>query len=423
MVRPYASSTVGDVLVWCHRLGMTWQEINPSKGILQAQGEGYSLSSTLVRGFGVLAYFSRDKAAPQRNLVNLWAPTLTADSFAFGICPCDEGLEIPDLNVSSGTKILELVSQWDHSQGKKFLKMHQEERDRGGLHGRIQYGFTVVIGVMAPYLLASQIPIFRAPYPQPALWHEWSSPEEWWVFRYRLQAFLKREGSASQTYQQLRWIDYQLDALAEHAAYADSGVKTESSRDFKLRERFETLHASTREYIKKFNRMDLGEPVAARKTYWIVPERYSNFYELLKSFACLSIERRRQAKDRLEKQGPTNTYGMSFSFTPILTESEYPVDYRPSQSCAFTDGVSTVGHLHWEKLHELVEDMRYKGFHDPSVEKEDSGGRKVTLDEVVTEAWATMMFRHLLFHRTTKLGPQGTIKPEFRNSKIPVYIG
>lgn len=400
---------------------MTWQEINPSKGILQAQGEGYSLSSTLARGFGILAFFSRDKGTPERKVQQLWAPTPTADSFAFGICPCDEGLEIPDLHISTDAKILELVFQWDHTKEKMYHKMHQKELDRQGLYGHVQYGFSVVLGVMAPFLPASQIPVFRAPHPEPRFWHQWSSTEEWWVFWHRLQDFLTKEGGNRQTYEQLHWINDQLNSRDKReSAYSESGISINSDSDFERRKHFETLHADTRKYTKKFNQRELRDPAN------ISQERSSNFYELLKSFACLSIERRSQAEERLEEnkkngKGPTNVYGMNWWLTPILTESEFSVD---PHLCNYmlTDGVSKVGHIHWDKLDELVKDMRDKGFIDP-IEKPGFIGRKATLDEVVIEAWATMMFRHILFHRTSAFDSQGTIKSEYRNSKIPVYIG
>ena len=74
-----------------------------------------------------------------------------------------------------------------------------------------------------------------------------------------------------------------------------------------------------------------------------------------------------------------------------------------------------VVHWHWDKLDELEQDMRTKDL------GKDADGKPFR--EHLVEAWAMLFFRHLVFHRTSKLGPQGTFPPEFRNSKIPVSIG
>ena len=76
-----------------------------------------------------------------------------------------------------------------------------------------------------------------------------------------------------------------------------------------------------------------------------------------------------------------------------------------------------MGHLNWDKLDDLVEDMRTKGF------GKDKDGNNVEIRKPIIEAWATMFVRWLMFQRTVQLQGQGTLRPEFRKSKIPVYIG
>ena len=239
---------------------MTWRDVQPSKGILLAEGQGYSLSSSQVRGFGMLAYFTRNKAATKRDNTLLWAPSSTADSFAFGICPCDDDLKIPDLDISTDDKVVQLLDQWDCSRGKIHVKQHKKERDRGGVFGRVFYGFTLVVGIMAPFLPALDTPIFRAPHPQPPVWHQWSSPEEFHVFANRLAKFLEQEdsqdGGSSQRFKRLRWLREELKAQDHHDGAINSGIGTSSSPfddckkhrrkcigDFARRERFKGLHA------------------------------------------------------------------------------------------------------------------------------------------------------------------------------------
>ena len=54
IIRPVATSTVGDIIVLAHRLGMGWNDLRPGDGIMRAEGGGKSIVSTAVRGFGIL---------------------------------------------------------------------------------------------------------------------------------------------------------------------------------------------------------------------------------------------------------------------------------------------------------------------------------------------------------------------------------
>ena len=322
----------------CHRLGMTLRAIDLSQGTFYAEGQGYSLSASQIRGFGMLAYFTRDKAYSSRdNTVvdeksprQLWAPSPTADSFAFGICPCDEGLGIPDLDMSTEPKIFELLRQWDHTEGKRHVQQHRKEVERRGVAGRMLYGFTFVFGAMAPHVPASGVTVFRTPYPQPHLWHQWSSPEEWHTFKNRLDDFLEAAEAKDIHYAQLRKIKEQLGRGDWHEAANDSGIKSDSEllcdgicarkgmvhlSGSERRERFRKIHVDTRTYIQEFNQMELHNGNTGLS---------SNFYELLKSYVCVSIHRREQAEQRIKDQGhPTNTYGMKWVLSNLLTESEF----------------------------------------------------------------------------------------------------
>ena len=311
---------------------MTLREMNLTQGIIRAEGQGYSLSSSQVRGLGILAYFTRDRAvvSEKRDPSRMWAPSPTADSFAFGICPCDKGLDIPDLDISTDAKIFELLRQWDHTEGKRHVQQHRKEADKRGLFGRALYGFTFVFGTVTPFLPASGIPIFRSPYPQPELWYQRSTPEEWHTFKNRLGDFLKNEGNNGASYKQLHWIMEQLNNGDYHEAAHESGIHTDIKTEcdvctkhnmhhltgFERRRRFQTIHTETRRYIEEFNKMEIHERGRGPS---------SNFFELLKSWVCVSIHRREQAETRLKAQGgkPTNAYGMKWFLTPILTESKY----------------------------------------------------------------------------------------------------
>lgn len=58
IVKPLASSTIGAMIVFAHRLGMRWTEFRPYDGVLRAESRGKSLTSTTVRGIGIVFQYT-----------------------------------------------------------------------------------------------------------------------------------------------------------------------------------------------------------------------------------------------------------------------------------------------------------------------------------------------------------------------------
>lgn len=51
IIRPVATSTVGEIIALAHWLGMGWTDLRPADGIMRAEGGWRSIVSTAVRGF------------------------------------------------------------------------------------------------------------------------------------------------------------------------------------------------------------------------------------------------------------------------------------------------------------------------------------------------------------------------------------
>jgi hypothetical protein len=86
LTRPPASSTLSDIVLIGLRFGMTWRTVEPARGLLAADGGGYSLLGTESPGLGLVVRFT----APQRmhkSAINI--PSQSADKMFFGIVPGD----------------------------------------------------------------------------------------------------------------------------------------------------------------------------------------------------------------------------------------------------------------------------------------------------------------------------------------------
>ena len=104
-LRPVASSTVGDIIVLAHRLGMGWRSLKPGAGVLHAEGNGQTLTGSMVRSFGIVLQYTRDHALESRSAEHAWQnliiPTEEADKVGFGIIPGDDRLGMPDLPMTA----------------------------------------------------------------------------------------------------------------------------------------------------------------------------------------------------------------------------------------------------------------------------------------------------------------------------------
>jgi hypothetical protein len=60
IVRPVASTTIGCLINMVHRMNLTWVIFKPDEGIIRATGHKRSISSSRVRGLGVVVEYVRN---------------------------------------------------------------------------------------------------------------------------------------------------------------------------------------------------------------------------------------------------------------------------------------------------------------------------------------------------------------------------
>ncbi|KAF3052082.1 hypothetical protein E8E11_009503 [Didymella keratinophila] len=109
VVRPLATTTVGTLVVLAHRLGMAWRDLQPSRGYIRAEGNGHTISSTTIRGFGVLVQYTFDESYHPSHAArpHTRIHTEAADKLACGIIPGCQALNLPDIHVVHSTSAAE----------------------------------------------------------------------------------------------------------------------------------------------------------------------------------------------------------------------------------------------------------------------------------------------------------------------------
>ena len=118
ITRPLAQTNVGSLIVLAHRLGMQWRDIDPAEGKLRAEGNGHSITSSIVRGYGTIVQYSYDRslAGPmiegkRPDSITSTIPTVEADKMLCGIIPGCRLLGIDDLPAASLNEDSELFHQ------------------------------------------------------------------------------------------------------------------------------------------------------------------------------------------------------------------------------------------------------------------------------------------------------------------------
>lgn len=119
VIRPLAVVSVSDIAIIARRLGMNWRQFDLFNSNLRAEGNGYTITSTLVRSVGIVLEITIDQdLLHNRNISNdldvsllneLYIPSEIADKLAFGIVSGLPGFGIPDYKLGTLEEIITLL--------------------------------------------------------------------------------------------------------------------------------------------------------------------------------------------------------------------------------------------------------------------------------------------------------------------------
>lgn len=180
IVRPLAKSTIGNVIIIAHRLRMSWSELKPSEGIMRADGEDCSFSSTPVRGLGLVLQYSFNErlssTKKQRDQTHLRVPTDAADQFSCGILPVDEHFQLfrntekSEFPIDDGTDSMDpIVTMLEEMNVEpdainKYAEAREEPNVRISrrIHAQaLAPGFADAYALLAPFMPLPTSPIVK----------------------------------------------------------------------------------------------------------------------------------------------------------------------------------------------------------------------------------------------------------------------
>ncbi len=388
IVRPFATSNVGDILALAHRLGMLWKDIRPDDGVMRAEGRGQSITSTTVRGFGLLLQYTLgggtlEKQQKSDKLRTLTIPSPEADMLGFQIVPGSRDLYLSDF-IFDLSNCFPAVQQAMEKLGvdPDVQEMYARYFQRSGrLHG-----FSDLIGMVTPFLPlpgSSVIQVF-SPYPEV---HD--SPTNWWegfvVYHARLLEYMEEQRKDGGHSEQMKWVLEKFEHMRStypwnqcpswESETANNEIKNGRSTEFlnDLRD----IWSGTTSY---FQRLQHNRDPAQWKRF--------RYIDLVGAHIAQAVHYPDLAEANI-KAGTSTRYEIGAGRSKRVAEAM---------------------HIYVDQLPEVVDFMMDKGFDD---------------ERTVREAWWTLMLRAMCWHRSVafiEIQRGFTIPATFHGSRIPVYI-
>lgn len=391
IVRPLAVTTVSDIAIMVRRLGMSWQAFNPEQGIMRAEGNGHGISSTFARSIGLILQYIRTEGSvtysPKslssfvRELpkAELYVPTREADMMGFGVLPGCDRLRIPSFKIGTSDEVFASMDILDSTRKASRKLRDIKNLLVGKWDAHCTYGFSDIISLAAPVIRRRHSTIIRVPTPAEYCSSLLSHKEGFVVFHNRLKEYL-RASKGKTTLKQAHWVLEQYEHLKVQYSEWENEARTHSQiNDCNLNflEEVHSLWNTTTDYF-----LHLSE------THQL------QYYNLMATHISHAVNYWGDAWSHLKHGKARDNYGLNKALE--------------------AEGM----HMYFDYLPAIVKDMKEKeGFDGP--------------EELVCEAWFTLVFRAFCWWRCHSLYPGGveqnykgmTLHSRYWDSKLPVYIG
>lgn len=390
IVRPFATSNVGAIIALAHRLGMRWKEIRPDDGVMRAEGSGQSITSTSVRGFGLLLQYTFDRGVLEQrernsdSLPSLTIPSREADMLGFQIVAGNYELYLPDF-IFDGSTGLPAVKLAMNKLGidPGVQDMYADYFQRSGCF----FGFSDLIGMVTPFLPlpgSSVVQIF-SPYPEA---HD--SPTNWWegfvVYHARLLQCMEEQRKTGDQSKQMKWVLERFEYMRSTYPWNQCpSWEAESANN-------ETKNGRSLDFLN-----DLRDIWAMTTTYFEMLQTQYRHLESSKRFRYVDL---------------VGAHIAQAVYYPDLAEADIKagLNKRHELGAGRSKRVAEGMHIYVDQIPKVVGFMKEKGFDDESI---------------VKEAWWTLILRAMCWHRSVafiEIQKANLVPPSYHGSRIPVYI-
>lgn len=386
VVRPFASTTVHDIAVIARRLGLHWKEFSPVTGVLIAEGNGQTITSTLLRSVGVLVHYA-DNRVRQRASLESAIPSRNADLQGLGLICSSLRHAYFAYSVGTFEQLSHLFPAKHYSRGDTSL----EDTVFGecfSVKSKEAPGLVELLSLKAHWLRLPQSSLVRLPRPFPSGLQLDLYSDTMTIFRERLGAYIDSLPKHLVS-DHVRWVRTTFDSLAKDFIWwIRQGLPSESplfsanladKHGLEFYDRLEAAHQITTTYFDQLH-FSLGQSADSYNVYTGLMERHI--------VGCVAAYRAAQKKvlDR-------------HSILKDQPDPEAAVRGEAMRLLFPTNGNT------WILNHGMLE-------------------IKINDEHKLIEAWLMMVMRGFCWWRCHRIDEDGpTLPPQYIDSKMPVYIG
>ena len=383
LVRPPATTYVGDIAIIVQRLGMTWQVFRPEDGEMRAEGNGHIIYSTLDRSIGPILHYAygqthsvpfhkHDIYSATPNLIELpFILTAQVDMMRFGLLRCDTMMNCRCIAMGTIAEVRAFLNVLDPT-GTASKKVH----DNRNFEPTATFGFPDLISMAAPVLRHKGSCNIRLPVPTEHCTGLTSHKEGFVVFHRRLGEYVASEGD--QVSEHVLWVFRSYDIFKRKYYYWEEGIDASFSRSPSNVSFLDEVHEvwdQTTKYFQNFNGSE---------------KHRLSYRDLVACHTKHAVHFWHEAHEHIREGKAREHYGLC-------------------------DWLAEGMHLYWDYLPKIVDEMASKSSAPASL---------------VREAWIMLMFRAFCWSRCHYLCrpderfPDSTRLPSrYWNSKLPVYLG
>lgn len=386
-MRPFVMTTVSEIAILARRLGMSWEVFDPEGGTMRARGNGHGIFSLMPRPdclvlqydspeFGVTStekrIFLNDKIFSKSEL---YIPTREADMMGFGILPGCIRLNIASFKLGTNDYVYATMDILDSTRkaSAKLRFMNRLLERKWDAH--CMYGFPDIIALAAPMIRGRHSTVVRVPTPAEYCSSLLSQKECFVVFHNRLKRYIGE-----------RWEDM----WSEQPNWVLKRYERLKSRYSEWENEAENIDRVNGRDLNFLEEVHDGWDAATDYLVQIQEKHNLRYLNLMASHISHAVNYWCDAWQRIKEGNARDNYGLR------VLEAEG-------------------SHLYFDNLPLIVDDMRRKGFEGP--------------EELVHEAWFTLMFRAFCWWRCHSLHPgedpsrKGSPLPsQYWDCQVPVCI-
>ncbi|KAJ9646422.1 hypothetical protein H2199_002471 [Coniosporium tulheliwenetii] len=400
------------------RLGMIWTQFRPGDSILRAEGNQMTITSTNVRSVGTILQFDMTlRKIPHMDLKELYIPKQEADKMGFGVVPVwysgDRNTfgDPPRREIRIGTPE-DCVDTMKLLCGECPATVRLQDHLQ---RGRWTPGFSDIIPLASPFIYTKESSITRIPKPSHYAVGLTVFSEGFLVFGDRLEKYIKKKQKLHKAVDQAECILGWYNKLKRYEEWVDENlVSPSNNQDTVFLHTVFDKGSAAQEYLEKLN----NKRILRYEDLMRCHIERAVFYKDDASQSISEEKSKTDSKEDAKKDPRTDSKKEPQKDSQKGSQEESKKDSKKEQQS--TSDVVATGDSAWKskgmhKYFDYIEDKEL-------IFKAMKGLGYTESHDLLIQAWVTMIFRALCWHRCHYMVGGQRVPSQYWDSRFPIYL-